>query len=123
MAKEFLNIYIDIDHTIAKGPAEKHDGPEDYAYDQATPIEENIEKANQLFEQGHQITYWTGRGGTTGKDWYELTKGQLDRWGCKYHNLIVGVHKPWDLLIDDKVLNTLDWNKKRIDTQFNNENF
>ena len=35
-------------------------------------------------------------------DWYDVTKNQLDRWGCKYHNLIVGEKPAYDLLICDK---------------------
>ena len=30
------------------------------------------------------------------------TKQQLDEWGCKYHELSVGVKPPYDLLICDK---------------------
>lgn len=121
MDQKRLNIYIDIDNTIARGPEMDYDGIEDYPYQHAQPIPENIEKANKLYEAGHKITYWTGRGGTTGIDWYDLTESQLDRWGCKYHDLIVGVEKPWDLIIDDKVLNTEDWNERRIQKFIEND--
>ena len=51
------------------------------------------------------------RGGTSKIDWYELTKEQLDTWGCKYHDIITGHResifcyplKPsFDLVVDDK---------------------
>ena len=36
---------------------------------------------------------------------YELTKSQLNKWGVKYHQLVMGkLH--FDLLIDDKVVNS-----------------
>ena len=51
--------------------------------------------------KGNTIIYWTARGSTTGANWVEFTNYQLNRWGCKYHELKVG--KPhYDLWIDDK---------------------
>ena len=39
---------------------------------------------------------------------YSLTKMQLDIWGCKYHELILG--KPsGDIYIDDKGMNANDF--------------
>jgi hypothetical protein len=91
-------IYVDIDETIA----DYQPDVDKRAYEKATPIYINIEKINKLYEEGHQITYWTARGTVTGIDWYELTKQQLDDWGCKYHNLITGQKPAYDLLICDK---------------------
>jgi hypothetical protein len=71
-------------------------------YDLAVPILENIEKINILYEEGHEITYWTARGSVTGIDWFDTTKMQLDKWGCKYHKLITGQKPAYDLLICDK---------------------
>ena len=88
-------IYVDIDETICH-----YDG--DRNYELALPIQKNIEKINLLFDQGNQITYYTARGSTTKIDWYETTKAQLDKWGCKYHNLSVGEKPHYDLLICDK---------------------
>ena len=94
-------VYIDIDETICHSP-NKPD------YTTSTPIKENIEKANKLYDAGNLIVYWTARGSATGVDWTELTKAQLKEWGVKYHGLKFG--KPaYDLFIDDKNLNTLDW--------------
>ena len=94
-------IYIDIDETICTSP-------ENRDYSLATPIVENIVKANNLYEEGNTITYWTARGTETGIDWREVTEGQFEKWGVKYHELKFG--KPsYDLFIDDKNMNTEDW--------------
>jgi hypothetical protein len=94
-------IYIDIDDTICYSP-NKPD------YTNSTPIIENINKANQLYEEGHTIVYWTARGTQTGLDWSEVTKKQFELWGVKYHNIKFG--KPYyDLFIDDKNMNVKDW--------------
>ena len=94
-------IYIDIDETICNSP-NKPD------YKDSTPIKENIEKANKLYDEGNIIIYWTARGTVTGMDWSDLTKKQFKEWGVKYHDLKFG--KPYyDLLIDDKNINTKNW--------------
>lgn len=95
--KKSLNIYVDIDETVAKTPAGD--------YPNAKPIPENIEVINKMYDAGHSITYWTGRGTVTKIDWFDLTKQQLDSWGCKYHKLMMG--KPaFDLILDDKAVNS-----------------
>ena len=95
-------IYIDIDNTICLSP----DKPD---YTNATPIVENIEKANKLYDEGHTIVYWTARGTKTGINWSDITKNQFKEWGVKYHDLKFG--KPYyDLFIDDKNMNVKDWN-------------
>jgi hypothetical protein len=89
-------IYVDIDETICSRPA-----PAGLDYNQSTPYPERIERINQLYRGGHTIVYWTARGTKTGINHFRLTKDQLDRWGCQYHELRMG--KPaFDLLIDDK---------------------
>jgi hypothetical protein len=94
-------IYIDIDETICETPKSR-----DYA--KAIPLQENIEKANKLFEEGNTVIYWTARGTGTGIDWSDLTKSQLAIWGVRYHDLKFG--KPvYDLFIDDKNMNARDW--------------
>lgn len=94
-------IYIDIDETICKSPL----APD---YSKSTPIWENIEKANTLYDKGNLIVYWTARGTGTGIDWSETTKKQFTEWGVKYHDLKFG--KPnYDLFIDDKNINTNNW--------------
>lgn len=91
--KQSKIIYVDIDGTICTVAS-------DYKY--AEPIYSHIEKVNKLFDEGNRIVYYTARGQKTKIDWSELTKNQLNEWGCKYHELIMN-HKPhYDLLICDK---------------------
>lgn len=66
-----LKISIDIDHTICIS-----DGL-DYA--NAKPITERIELMNRLYDEGHELTYWTARGSGTGIDHTELTKSQFEK--------------------------------------------
>lgn len=94
-------IYIDIDDTICTSP-NKPD------YNNSFPIQENIDKANKLYDAGHTIIYWTARGTVSGKDWREVTEKQFASWGVKYHEIKFG--KPYyDLFIDDKNMNVKDW--------------
>lgn len=96
--KQKSNVYVDIDETIC----DYEYGEDKFNYNLARPIQMNIDKINRLYIQGHLITYWTARGSRTGQDWYEVTKSQLEEWGCKYHFLSVGEKPPYDLLICDK---------------------
>jgi len=92
-----MRYYVDIDGTICTIT--------DGEYTKAVAYTDRIEKINKLFDQGHQIIYWTARGGNTGKDWTTLTKDQLHRWGAKYTELIM--RKPsYDVWIDDKAVNS-----------------
>jgi hypothetical protein len=94
-------IYIDIDETICKTPETRD-------YSLAVPIVPNITKANEYYDAGHTIIYWTARGTGSGIDWREVTELQFRRWGVKHHELKFG--KPmYDLFICDKVLNTENW--------------
>ena len=87
-------IYVDIDNTICN--------TKNSDYKNSEPRYYQIGKINKLYNEGHEIVYWTARGGTTGINWDELTEMQLDMWGCKYHR-IEALKKPsWDLFIDDK---------------------
>ena len=88
-------IFVDIDETICFYEGERN-------YPEAVPHYKNIEKINKLYEEGHEITYWTARGGTTGLDWTLTTKQQLEKWGCKYHELKMNNKPTYDLLICDK---------------------
>lgn len=94
-----MKIYVDIDETICYYESERD-------YNLALPILENIEKINKLHDEGNIITYWTARGSVTGIDWYDVTKDQLIRWGCKFTNLSVGQKPAYDLLICDKAINS-----------------
>lgn len=93
-------INVDIDGTICTNTFGN--------YELAKPFLGNIQKINKLYDSGHQIVYWTARGGTTKIDWTELTEKQLKKWGAKYHKLVLG--KPhYDLYIDDKSINSMNF--------------
>lgn len=98
--------YIDIDDTICTLSGSMQ-------YDTAQPIPEAITKVNRLYEEGHQIIFWTARGTISGKDWRQLTESQLLAWGVQYHELKFG--KPaYDYFIDDKNINSRDWLNAKI---------
>ena len=93
-----MNIYVDVDNTITKT-----DGMD---YKNAKPLFNKIAIINKLYDDGHTITYWTARGSVSKIDYYDLTKKQLDNWGVKYHNFMVG-KPPYDIFIDDKTINEI----------------
>ena len=91
-------IYVDIDETICITPSDRD-------YSKATPIQKNINKINELYDNDNIIIYWTARGTGTGIDWRGVTEKQFKQWGVKYHDLKFG--KPtYDLFIDDKNTNS-----------------
>lgn len=90
-----MNIFVDIDETICYYKDERD-------YNLALPLVDNIKKINKLYDEGHHIKYWTARGSVIKIDWFDVTKKQLDEWGCKYHELSVGEKPAYDLLICDK---------------------
>ena len=95
-------IYVDIDETICHRETCIDFGTV-HDYTKAQPIQENIKKINNLYDEGHTIVYWTARGSRKQIDWTELTAQQLAEWGAKYHEL--RVDKPfYDLFIEDKAL-------------------
>jgi len=104
-------IFIDIDETIFDTPqGEVRD------YTKSKPIIENVKKANQLYDEGHKIVYWTARGSRSGLDWYDLTKQQLNKFNVKYHSL--RCDKPYyDMFIDDKGVNVEDWTKNLLNNE------
>ncbi len=77
-------------------------------YEKSTPDHRVIRKVNQLYDEGHEIKIFTGRGSATGIDWRDFTIKQLNSWGVKFHELILG--KPVaDVFVDDKAINIKDW--------------
>jgi len=101
-----MKYIVDIDGTICTTVSNGN-------YKEANPIPSHIEKINKLYDEGNTIVYLTARGmGRYGdnadlarKMFYELTADQLDKWGCKYHKLMLG--KPsGDFYIDDKGINS-----------------
>lgn len=92
-----MKYIVDIDGTICKTSGD--------AYGNSVPLLDRIELINKLYDQGHEIHYWTARGSRSGKDWKDFTIKQLVGWGCKYNSINVG--KPvYDMWIDDKAINS-----------------
>ncbi len=94
-------------------------GPLKYNY--CYPIKENIELVNSLYNDGYKIVIYTARGMSQFNgnvieiysQLYTKTIEQLNSWGLKYHQLVMGkIH--YDILIDDKVLNSQGINKNKI---------
>ena len=90
-----MRIFVDIDETICFYDGER-------IYPNAIPNMENIDKINKLYDEGHEIVYWTARGATTGIDWSTTTLDQLKKWGCKLSELKMNDKPHYDLLICDK---------------------
>ena len=98
-----MKYIVDIYGTICRAH-QLPSGKWDYA--NHTPIDGRITRINKLYEEGHTIKYMTARGVVSGIDYYEMTKNQLDSWGCKYHELSVGEKEDYDIWVDDKAHNS-----------------
>ena len=80
-------------------------------YKEAKPYKDVINKINSLYDSGNSIILFTSRGSGSGIDWYDFTKEQVDSWGVKYHELLLG--KPqYDIFIDDRAINNKEWYKE-----------
>lgn len=109
MTNNFKKIYVfDLDHTLCdvRKIAEENNR---WGYEQAEPYFERIKQVNELYNTGNQIIIDSARGTVSGKDWYDITKKQLDSWGLKYHKLRTGEKFPSDYYIDDKSINSEDF--------------
>jgi len=113
-------IAFDLDDVLCYRPnGHEHLGPDKYDY--CEPYVENINLVNSLYDDGYKIVIYTARGmsqfnGNIVDIYTHLftrTNEQLNLWGLKYHQLIMGkIH--YDVLVDDKVLNSYNINKKDI---------
>ena len=107
-----MNIAFDLDGVICHRKTELG-GPEKYLT--CYPDPDVVEIVNSLFDEGNYITVYTARGMNTFNNdvrkvydaLYSLTKKQLTSWGVNHHQLIMG-KASYDVLIDDKVLNSKD---------------
>tara|TARA_B100002019_G_C20890308_1_gene413102 strand:- start:146 stop:445 length:300 start_codon:yes stop_codon:yes gene_type:complete len=98
-------IYIfDIDGTICSLV-------ENAEYEKAKPLKSRIKKVNKLYSEGHEINLFTARGSSTGIDWTDITKEQLEKWGVKYNDLIMNCKPHGDIFVDDKAINADDFFK------------
>ncbi len=104
-------IAFDLDDVLCYRTSE--DGKVD-KYNSCKPIEPMIKIVNECYDDGNTVIVYTARGmsGFEGNindiysNLYQLTLNQLNSWGVKFHQLVMGkIH--YDLLIDDKAVNSL----------------
>ena len=103
-------IAFDLDDVLCYRDTEKN-GIQKYLT--CKPNYNMINIVNKCYDSGHIVVIYTARGmkifnGNVNKIYnnlYILTKNQLDNWGVKHHELVMGkLH--YDILIDDKVTNS-----------------
>jgi len=113
-------IAFDLDDVICYRPnGYEHLGPRKYDYCQ--PNLEVIDLINDLYEEGSKIVIYTARGMSQFNgnvpliysELYTKTINQLNAWGLKYDQLVMGkIH--YDVFVDDKALNYSDLTKEKI---------
>ena len=88
-------------------------------YENSKPIKEMISKVNYLYDNGNIIKIFTARGmGSLKGDvksvhekYLYLTNTQIQKWGIKCHEIILG--KPsYDMIIDDKSCHINEFKKQ-----------
>lgn len=99
---------FDLDDTLCRRD-KKYENLGWEKYNFCEPIIEMIEKVNHLYDKGYTIYIYTARGmnqfngdvNVVHNKLFDLTEKSLNKWGIKYHKLIMGkLH--YDYLIDDK---------------------
>ncbi len=100
MNQYIIKYMIDIDGTICSRTNSD--------YLTCIPRRDKIALFNSLYDNGHEVHYWTARGANSGKNWDKLTIKQLEAWNVKYTSINMG--KPhYDVWIDDKAINAEDF--------------
>lgn len=114
-------IAFDLDDVLCKRESGlEHLGVDKYDY--CVPIQKNIDIVNSLYDDGHKIIIYTARGMTVFSgnvsdiysSLYDKTFNHLNKWGIKFHQLVMGKIS-YDVLIDDKCLNSVGIDKESID--------
>jgi len=108
--EDYMIYCFDLDGTLCESVM-------DGDYMKAIPIQKAIDKVNSLYDEGNEIIIFTGRGSSSGIDWSDRTKDQLNRWNLKHHRLIMNVKPTYDIVIDDKAVNAADWRKNNCGTR------
>ena len=113
-------IAFDLDDVICYRPkGYEHLGPNKYDYCKSN--QSVVDLVNSLYDKGNKIVIYTARGMSQYKwnvaliysELYSKTIQQLNDWGLKYDQLVMGkIH--YDVLIDDKVLNSSNLLKEDI---------
>tara|TARA_R110000796_G_scaffold125268_3_gene239845 strand:+ start:146 stop:574 length:429 start_codon:yes stop_codon:yes gene_type:complete len=76
------NYLIDIDGTVTDDVPNEE--PERMKL--VEPFPDALEILNKWYDEGHVITFFTSRA----EDTRDITETWLDKWGFKYHNLLMG---------------------------------
>tara|TARA_R110000803_G_scaffold8697_12_gene28032 strand:+ start:217 stop:645 length:429 start_codon:yes stop_codon:yes gene_type:complete len=76
------NYLIDIDGTVTDDVPNEE--PERMKL--VEPFPDALEILNKWYDEGHVITFFTSRT----EDTRDITETWLDKWGFKYHNLLMG---------------------------------
>ena len=93
---------FDIDGTICTHTIDK-------TYLDIKPYSDRVQVINSLYDEGHEIIFYTARGmgrhknntAKAFKEFYDMTTKQLESWEIKYNQLFLG--KPaGDIYVDDK---------------------
>jgi histidinol phosphatase-like enzyme len=113
-------IAFDLDDVICHRSNEyEYLGPNKYDY--CEPDKNIIRMINDLYDEGNKIIIYTARGmsqfnGNVSliySELYSKTIKQLDEWGVKYNQVVMGkIH--YDILVDDKALNSYKITKEKI---------
>lgn len=85
---------FDLDGTLCRTEGTDYEG--------SRPIEDRIREVNRLYDEGHTVVIDTGRGSSSGKRLFDMTRKQLESWGVRYHRLRVGVKVAADVYVDDR---------------------
>jgi hypothetical protein len=101
---------FDIDNTLFHTEGNDYKG--------STPIQSRINYVNKLHDKGHYIILYTARGRRSGIDYSQLTKEQADKFGIKYHEIVMG-KLDYDLFVDDKAISTTEFDKIILDNAEN----
>jgi uncharacterized HAD superfamily protein len=81
LPKEIKNYLIDIDGTITDDVPNE----EPQRMSVVQPYAGSIETLNRWYDEGHIITFFTSRT----EEHREVTEAWLDKWGYKYHGLLM----------------------------------
>lgn len=92
---------FDLDNTLCKTNGND--------YENAEPLHERIKIVNELFNSSNTIIIDTARGSVGGRDHYDFTFKQLNKWGVKFNILRTGVKFFADKYIDDKGISDLEF--------------
>lgn len=105
-------IAFDLDDVICyRSKGYEHLGPNKYDYCKSN--QSVVDLVNSLYDKGNKIIIYTARGMSQYKgnvaliysELYSKTIQQLNDWGLKYDQLVMGkIH--YEVLIDDKALNS-----------------